>query len=74
MDLHNYEGMSPWVRILFVWRNLDRVSPLLWTFIFSILLWVVGANILAFRLFAWMGCFVFLFFVAVAVAIFCNLS
>lgn len=59
---------------IFRWKNFDRVSPLFWIFLASLVLWIVGSNVNFLSLFAWIGGFLVALFVAVVIAQFENLS
>lgn len=61
---------SPLLAVLNPVNNFSRASPLLWIFLAAVVLFFLGINVEFFRLFAWIGGFLVVFFVAVGLALF----
>jgi hypothetical protein len=67
-------GRSPIFGLFMPWRNLTRVNPLLWVFLTSLVLLIIGLNVSFLSVFAWIGGFLVAFYVAVALALFESLQ
>lgn len=70
---YNAMGDSPISAILTPWNNFTRASPVLWVFLISVLLLIVGLSVSFLEAFVWLGGFMVALFVAVAIAMFESL-
>ncbi len=66
-------GRLPILDLFMPWKNFTRVSPLLWIFLASLIILIIGLNVSFLRVFVWVGGFLVAFFVAVALALFESL-
>ncbi|MFH1803080.1 MAG: hypothetical protein ABH864_06575 [archaeon] len=69
-EYYDRVGRSPLLGVLNPVENFSRASPLMWTFLAAVVLFILGVNIEFLQLFAWVGGFMVLLFVAVGLAFF----
>jgi hypothetical protein len=67
---YNRVERSPILGVFNPIRNFSRASPLMWIFLVAVVLLFLGANVEFLRIFAWVGGFLVVFFVAVGLAFF----
>jgi hypothetical protein len=75
VSMENYYSRierSPILDLFMPWKNFTRASPVLWIFLASLLIWIIGSTF-NLSLFVWVGGFLVLLFVAVALALFESL-
>ncbi|MCA9485294.1 MAG: hypothetical protein KC506_00445 [Nanoarchaeota archaeon] len=67
---YDYEiRKAPIVRTLIFWENLDRVSPIYWTFVFSVFCGIFSSLIWGRNIILWLGTGMVLFYL-IPVAVF----